>query len=71
MKTYPATHVELATLADAIALLDWIKNRLPDECPEKAEAEAKVNQCHALIETLLGDDAASVYSQAEPEEIPA
>jgi hypothetical protein len=71
MKTYAVTHADLAQLAGAIALLDWIKNRLPDECPEKGEAEAKVNHCHALIETLLGDDAASVYSPDETEETPA
>lgn len=68
MKTYLITKTELQKLAEAIALMDWIKNRLPDECPEKSEAEATINHCHALIETLLGEDAASVYSHAEPEE---
>jgi hypothetical protein len=68
MKTYPITQPELAQLAGAIELLDWIKNRLPCECPEKSEAEVKVNQCHALIETLLGEDATSVYRPDETEE---
>ncbi|MHB1053495.1 MAG: hypothetical protein ACYCZT_10560 [Thiobacillus sp.] len=67
-KTYAITHAELAALADAIALLDWIKNRLPDECPEKSEAAATSTRCHALIETLLGEDASSVYSPADREE---
>lgn len=71
MKTRLITCAELALLPNAIALLDWVKNRLPDECPEKSEAAVSVNQCHALIETLLGDDAASVYGPAESEEIPA
>jgi hypothetical protein len=70
MKTYAITHAELAVLADAIALLDWVKNRLPDECPEKSEAAGMSARCHALIETLLGDDATSVYSPADPEETP-
>lgn len=66
-KTYALTKPQLEQLADAIALLDWIKNRLPDESPEKAEAAGMANRCHALIESLLGDDAASVYA-TEPEE---
>jgi len=70
-KTYPLTQPELAQLADAIALLDWVKNRLPDECPEKSEAAGVSARCHALIETLLGDDAKSVYGPAETEETPA
>ena len=70
MTTYLITQTELQQLADAIALLDWVKNRLPDECPEKAEAAAKAPLCHALIETLLGKDAASVYSSADLEEEP-
>lgn len=68
MKTYPITQPQLAVLADAIGLLDWIKNRLPDECPEKAEAAIKAEVCHELIETMLGDDGISVYGPAEPEE---
>lgn len=68
MKTYLITYAELEKLADAISLLDRIKNRVPDECPEKADAEAASIQCHALIETLLGDDATGVYSPDESEE---
>lgn len=71
MKTHLITTADLATLADAIALLDWIKNRLPDECPEKREAGVRSIQCHALIETLLGEDAIGVYGPAEAEEITA
>ena len=71
MKNFLITQSEIAQLADAIALLDWIKNRLPDESPDKSEAEAKAISCHALLEGLLGDDSPAVYSPAEPEELHA
>ncbi|MDA8258356.1 MAG: hypothetical protein M0Z99_22460 [Betaproteobacteria bacterium] len=71
MKTYTITQPQIAELADAIALLDWIKNRLPDESPEKADAAVAAIRCHALLEAVLSDDAPSVYAAAEPEEKPS
>jgi hypothetical protein len=67
-KTYTITQPQIAELADAIALLDWLKNRVPDEIPEKAEAAVKAARCHALLEAVLYDDAPSVYGPADPEE---
>lgn len=64
-KTYTITKPQIAELADAIALLDWIKNRVPDEIPEKAEAAVKSVRCRALLEALLYDDAPSVYATEE------
>ena len=61
VKTYAITQPEIVELADAICLLDWIKNRLPDESPEKAEAVVKVTRCHVLLEAVLHDDAGTVY----------
>lgn len=68
-KTYTITQPQIAELAEAIALMDWIKNRLPDEMPEKAEAAVKATRCHAILEAVLYDDAPSVY--ALKEETPA
>ncbi len=67
-KTYTLTLPQIAELADAIALLVWIKNRVPDETPEKAEAAVKAMRCHALLEAVLYDDALAVYGPAETEE---
>lgn len=67
-KTYTLTLPQVHELADAIALLDWIKNRVPDETPEKAEAAVTAMRCHALLEALLYDDAPAVYGPAETEE---
>ncbi|MDA8254164.1 MAG: hypothetical protein M0Z99_00765 [Betaproteobacteria bacterium] len=67
-KTYTLTQPQIAELADAISLLDWIKNRVPDEIPEKAEAAVKVARCHALLEALLYGAAPSVYAPTETEE---
>lgn len=67
-KTYTITGTQVAELAEAIALLDWIKNRLPDESPEKADAALAAIRCHALLEALLHDDAPSVYAPADPDE---
>lgn len=64
-KNYTLTQPQIAELADSIALLDWIKNRLPDECPEKAEAAVKAERCHALLEAVLYDDAPTVYAPDE------
>lgn len=69
-QTYAITQPQIAELADAIALLDWIKNRLPDESPEKTEATVKAMRCHAMLEALLDDDAPSVYAPEDPEEEP-
>lgn len=71
-KTYTITQPQVSELADAIALLDWVKNRLPDECPEKSEAAVKAVRCHALLESVLYDDAAVVYAPDDtPEGISA
>lgn len=69
-KTYTISQLQIAELADAIALLDWVKNRLPDESPEKAEAHVKATRCHAMLEALLYDDAPSVYAPDDHEEEP-
>lgn len=61
-KTYTITQPQVAELANAIALLDWIKNCLPDAMPEKAEAAVMAVRCHATLEAVLYDDAASVYA---------
>jgi hypothetical protein len=66
-KTYPITRPVLSALADAVCLLDWIKNRLPDECPEKAEAAALAPICHQLIADVLGADEPLVYGKTEQE----
>lgn len=66
-QTYTITQPQIAELADAIALLDWIKNRVPDEIPEKAEAAIKAVHCHAILEAVLYDDAPSVYGPKEKE----
>lgn len=66
-KTYTITQPQIVALADAIALLDWIKNRVPDEIPEKAEAAVKAVRCHAILEEVLYDDAPSVYGPKEKE----
>lgn len=68
MKTYTITQLQIAELADAIALLDWIKNRVPDEIPEKAEAAVKATRCHALLEAVLYDDAPLVYAPDDSKE---
>ncbi len=70
MKTYTITQPQIAELANAIALLDWIKNCLPDAMPEKAEAAVKATRCHAILEEVLYDDAPSVYGPADQEEVP-
>ncbi|MDT3707458.1 MAG: hypothetical protein ROZ09_11570 [Thiobacillus sp.] len=71
-KTYAITRAQVVELADAICLLDWIKNRLPDESPEKAEAAVKAEYCHAMLEALLRDDATTLYSnEEEPSHEPA
>ena len=67
-KTYTLTQPQIAELADAIALLDWVKNRLPDECPEKAEAAVMAVRCHATLEAVLYDDAPSVYGPKDQHE---
>lgn len=68
-KTYIITQPQIAELATAIALMDWIKNALPDAYPEKAEAAVRATRCHAILEDVLYDDATSVYGPAETEEI--
>lgn len=67
-KTYLITQPEIAELADAIALLDWIKNCLPDALPEKAEAAVKATRCHALLEAVLYEDAPTVYAPDDSQE---
>lgn len=67
-KVYTITQPQIVELANAIALLDWIKNCLPDASPEKAEAAVKATRCHALLEALLYDDAASVYAPDDNDE---
>lgn len=69
-KAYTITQPQIAELADAIALLDWVKNRLPDESPEKAEAHVKATRCHAMLEALLYEDAPSVYAPDDNDEEP-
>ena len=69
-KTYTITQSQISKLSDAISLLDWIKNRLPDESPEKTEASVRAMCCHAMLEALLDDDAPSVYGPEDPEEEP-
>lgn len=66
-KTYAITHDQIDELADAICLLDWIKNHLSDASPEKAEAAVKAIRCHALLEGVLGDDAGTLYSNDQQE----
>lgn len=70
-KPYAITYAQIVELADAICLLDWIKKRLPDESPEKAEAAVKAVRCHALLEAVLYDDAGTVYCRDHEEEIRA
>ena len=65
---YPITRDDIQEFVNAVELLDWTKNCLPDESPEKAEAAVKVASCHAVIERVLGNDASSVYGPADPEE---
>lgn len=62
------TTAEVQELANAVELLDWIKNRLPDASPEKAEGAVKVARCHAVLERVLESEAWRVYGPAEPEE---
>lgn len=64
-KPYTITQPQIAELAQAVALMDWIKNRLPDEMPEKAEAAARATRCHAILEAVLYDDAPTVYAPEE------
>lgn len=66
-RAYTITHPQIAELAQAIALMDWIKNCLPDAMPEKAEAAVMATRCHATLEAVLYDDAASVYAPDEKE----
>lgn len=65
---YAITLDQVHRLTNAIELLDWIKNRIPDASPEKAEAAVTVACCHAVLESVLGIDASKVYGTAEPEE---
>lgn len=66
-KAYTITQPQIAELAEAISLLDWIKNRLPDAMPEKAEAAVAATRCHALLEAVLVDEAPAVYAPEEEE----
>jgi hypothetical protein len=61
MKTYAITHAQIFELAEAICLLDWLKKRVPDESPDKAEAAVRAERCHALLEEVLHDDAGTLY----------
>lgn len=67
-RTYAITRAQIVELADALCLLDWIKNRLPDESPEKAEAAVKAEYCHAMLEAVLRDDAPTVYCNDHEEQ---
>lgn len=67
-KTYTITLAQLDILADAICLLDWMRHRLPDECPEKPEAAAIAPVCHQLIADVLGADEHLVYGKPDQEQ---
>lgn len=68
MKTYAITHDQLAQLAEAMQLLDWMKNSLSDASPDKREAAISANQGHALIATVLGEDDHLIYGPTEQEQ---
>lgn len=67
-KTYAISLAQLAILADAIGLLDYMRHRLPDECPEKPEAAAIAPICHQLIADVLGADEHLVYGKSDEEQ---
>lgn len=68
-KVYTITQPQIAELANAIALLDGIKNCLPSASPDVAEAAVRANRCHAILEAVLYDDAPIVYPNQDAEEI--
>ncbi len=68
MKTYTITAAQLDILADAISLLDWMRHRLPDECPERPEAAAIAPISHQIIADVLGADEHLVYGKSDEEQ---
>lgn len=71
MSVYLICLEEIKTLANTAAQLDHVKNFLPAKCAARNESAALAVQAHAILERVLGDDVAQVYTPESEEETAA